>query len=83
MLILQGERDYQVTLEDLAGWKTYLSGQSNVEFKTYPKLNHLFLEGEGKSAPAEYLDPGHVPVYVIDDIARWITTGKTSATPGG
>jgi dienelactone hydrolase len=83
ILVLQGERDYQVTLEDLAGWKTYLSGQSNVEFKTYPKLNHLFLEGEGKSAPAEYLDPGHVPVYVIDDIARWITTGKTSATPGG
>jgi dienelactone hydrolase len=80
MLILQGERDYQVTLEDLAGWKKYLSGRGNVEFKTYAKLSHLFLEGEGKSVPAEYLNPGHVPPYVIDDIARWIKTGKTSAT---
>ncbi|MGH9763920.1 MAG: alpha/beta fold hydrolase, partial [Blastocatellia bacterium] len=49
ILVLQGERDYQVTLEDFAGWKKYLSGRRGVEFKTYPKLNHLFEEGEGKS----------------------------------
>jgi fermentation-respiration switch protein FrsA (DUF1100 family) len=72
MLILQGERDYQVTMEDLAGWKKYLSSKPNVEFKTYPKLNHLFIEGEGKSTPQEYNVAGHVAEIVIDDIAGWM-----------
>ena len=72
MLILQGERDYQVTMEDFAGWKKELSSRPNVEFKTYPRLNHLFIEGEGKSKPAEYGVAGHVATGVIDDIAQWI-----------
>ena len=72
MLILQGERDYQVTMEDLAGWRKYLSSKPNVEFKTYPRLNHLFIEGEGKSTPKEYNVEGHVAEIVIDDIAGWI-----------
>jgi hypothetical protein len=72
MLILQGERDYQVTMEDLAGWKKYLSSKSNVEFKTYQRLNHLFIEGEGKITPQEYNVAGHVAEIVIDDIAEWI-----------
>ncbi len=71
MLVLQGERDYQITMEDFAGWKV-LSARKNVEFKSYPKLNHLFLEGEGKAAPSEYDNPGNIPSYVIDDIAAWI-----------
>jgi fermentation-respiration switch protein FrsA (DUF1100 family) len=72
MLILQGERDYQVTMEDLENWKKYLSSKQNVEFKTYPKLNHLFIEGEGKSTPQEYNVAGHVDEIVIDDIAGWM-----------
>lgn len=72
ILILQGERDYQVTTLDLKGWKEGLSSQNNVEFKLYPKLNHLFLEGEGKSTPEEYFKEGHIPEYVIKDIAEWI-----------
>ena len=55
MLILQGERDYQVTMEDFAGWKKALGSRKDVTFISYPKLNHLFMEGEGKSTPAEYL----------------------------
>lgn len=72
MLILQGERDYQVTLDDLRGWRDALAGHSNVAFKTYPALNHLFLAGEGKSTPAEYLQPGHIPDQVLNDITRWV-----------
>ena len=72
MLILQGERDYQVTLDDLRGWREALAGHPGVTFKTYAALNHLFLPGEGKSTPAEYLQPGHIPDQVLDDIARWI-----------
>ena len=72
MLILHGESDYQVTREDFQLWKKSLSGRANVEFKVYPKLNHLFIEGQGKSTPAEYQRAGHVAKIVIDDIANWI-----------
>jgi dienelactone hydrolase len=71
LLILQGERDYQVTMKDFDRWKTALRSNANVSFKTYPKLNHLFIAGEGRSAPAEYEKAGHVPDEVIDDIAGW------------
>jgi len=72
MLILQGGRDYQVTEDDFDGWKNALSSRKDVEFKFYPKLNHLFIEGKGKSTPAEYSQASHVAKYVIDDIAAWI-----------
>ncbi len=74
MLILQGERDYQVTLQDLNGWREALDGHRNVVIKSYPTLNHLFLPGEGKSTPAEYERLGHIPDFVLDDIANWIQT---------
>ena len=54
MLILQGERDYQVTMADFAIWKQQLAGHTNATLKSYPRLNHLFMEGEGKSKPEEY-----------------------------
>ena len=72
MLFLQGERDYQVTLVDFERWKKELQSRQDVTFMTYPKLNHLFVEGEGKSTPGEYSIPGHVSKLVIDDIAKWI-----------
>jgi fermentation-respiration switch protein FrsA (DUF1100 family) len=72
LLILQGARDYQVTSADFEGWERSLSSRSNVEFKMYPKLNHFFIENEGKITPAEYEQAGHIAKYVIDDIADWI-----------
>ena len=72
ILILQGERDYQVTMTDFNLWKTGLADRKNAAFHSYPKLNHLFLAGEGKSTPDEYQAGGHVAVEVIDDMARWI-----------
>ncbi|HEV8580391.1 MAG TPA: alpha/beta fold hydrolase [Thermoanaerobaculia bacterium] len=72
LLILQGERDYQVTMDAFAAWKKALIGRSDVTFKSYPALNHLFIAGEGKSNPAEYQRPGHVAESVVADIASWI-----------
>ena len=72
MLILQGGRDYQVTLQDFNGWKSALSSHSNVLLKLYPDLNHLFISGKGKSTPTEYGTAGHVSEQVIADIAEWI-----------
>jgi dienelactone hydrolase len=72
MLILQGERDYQVTMTDFNLWKAAVGNAKGVVLKSYPALNHLFVAGEGKSMPAEYGRPGHVAPAVIDDIAKFI-----------
>ena len=73
ILVLQGERDYQVTMNDFAGWKQALAGRKDVTFKSYPKLNHFFVAGEGRSAPEEYKKPGHVA-------AQSSTTSRRSCT---
>jgi dienelactone hydrolase len=72
LLILQGGRDYQVTEVDFAAWKSGLANSKNVSFKFYPKLNHLFVSGDGKSSPEEYERGGHVAEEVINDIADWV-----------
>jgi fermentation-respiration switch protein FrsA (DUF1100 family) len=72
LLILQGARDYQVTEVDFNRWKEALDAQPNVTFKLYPKLNHLFIGGEGKSTPDEYEEPDHIAGPVVMDIAEWV-----------
>ncbi len=73
LLVLQGARDYQVTSVDFENWKKALSGRADVAFRLYPKLNHLFGEGAGFSAPAEYARRhASVAPEVLDDIANWI-----------
>jgi len=73
MLILQGSRDYQVTTDDFENWKKALGMRQDVEFHLYPKLNHLFFEGEGILTPYEYIQKhGSVAPYVIEDISAWI-----------
>lgn len=76
MLILQGERDYQVTMLDFAAWKKALGSRKDVTFISYPRLNHLFIDGEGECTPAEYLTPGNVARVVIEDITRWVKSVK-------
>lgn len=73
MLILQGERDYQVNMKDFAAWKTGLQGMQGVTMKSYPALDHLLAEGTGKSTSADYDKPGqHVSQAVVDDVAKWV-----------
>jgi len=72
LLVLQGERDYQATMVDFARWKKALAGSPAASFKSYPTLNHLFQEGEGKATPAEYDREGHVAEPVVADIAAFL-----------
>jgi len=76
ILIMQGLRDYQVTPREYKIWQHKLHKKNNVSFKSYAKLNHLFLEGQGKSFPKEYENKGNVPQYVISDIAQWVKTNQ-------
>jgi len=77
ILILRGDRDYQVAVEDVEAWKKVLAGTPHVEFVALPGLNHLFILGSGKPGPAEYDVPGHVEPVVIERIAAF-----TASTPG-
>jgi hypothetical protein len=72
LLILQGERDYQVTMDDYRGWQGALSARNDVVFMSYPALNHLFMPGEGPGKPAEYEVTANVAEAVVADIADWL-----------
>ena len=71
IFVLQGERDYQVTMEDFAFWRFGLWRNKNAFFKSYPKLNHLLQEGTGKATPMEYSRASSVPAYVLNDLAAF------------
>jgi len=72
ILVLQGERDYQVTMTDFNLWKDNLSTNPKNQFISYSNLNHLFMNGAGKSTPSEYEKQGNVEEKVILDIAAWV-----------
>jgi hypothetical protein len=73
VLVLAGERDFQVPMTDFDAWKKALTGRKDVVFKSYPALNHLFMPGEGKSTEDEYKKPSHVAPEAIDDLAKFLT----------
>jgi dienelactone hydrolase len=73
ILVLRGERDYQVTDEDVATWRKGLKGVPRAELVSIPEANHLFIRGTGKPNPAEYGVPGHVDVTVIDRLASFVS----------
>jgi uncharacterized protein len=73
MLILQGGRDYQVTVaDDLKRWQEGLAHRNDITFRIYPADNHYFFPGAGPSSPDEYAPPQHVDHRVITDISAWI-----------
>jgi hypothetical protein len=69
---LQGERDYQVKMIDFDIWKKTMQNKKHVSFKSYPTLNHLFIEGKGPSTPKEYTQAGNMSEEVIIDIVNWV-----------
>lgn len=73
LLILQGARDYQVTLKnDYSGWCNALEGHSQASLKVYSEMNHLFVRGEELASPQEYEASGNVDPKVLEDITQWI-----------
>lgn len=80
ILIVQGGRDYQVTVDDdLARWQAGLAGRPEVTVRVYPTANHLLARGSGPLTPAEYDMPQHVDPEVLADIAHWLTTAGAAA----
>lgn len=77
MLILQGSADFQVYVDkDYKLWQDALSGRTNVTFKLYDGLSHLFMPNQVSPTGAPdvtlYNAPNHVDAKVISDIAAWV-----------
>lgn len=77
VLVLQGERDKQVSMDDFILWQEKLKDHPAAEFISYPALNHLFGDYQGEpvtlmNIAAEYATRTPVAEQVILDIAAFI-----------
>ncbi|SKB71250.1 alpha/beta fold hydrolase [Daejeonella lutea] len=72
VLVVQGEKDFQVSLQDYNIWRAALAANKNVTFKLYPDLNHLLSSQKDKGTGLQYRTPANVSAKLIDDIALWI-----------
>jgi hypothetical protein len=71
-LVLQGERDYQVNMDEFNKWIDMTENLGNFNFISYEKLNHLMMPGEGKPNSEEYMVKNKVSEDVIEDIYQFI-----------
>ena len=71
-LLLQGEEDYQVTMEDYERWEEAVGKKPNWKLILYPDLVHAFVPGQKAEGQAVYLKGGHVDPQVIQDIADFV-----------
>lgn len=78
MLIMQGEKDFQVKADkDFKDYQELLKDRDNVTFRLYENLNHAFVPsvyGDIAKAKKEYNVEQHINEEVIADIANWINT---------
>lgn len=78
MLIMQGEKDFQVKADiDFKAYQDLLNGKEDITFKLYKKLNHAFVPsvyGNIAKAKKEYNVEQHISEEVMADIADWIWT---------
>jgi len=80
LLIMQGEKDFQVKAKiDFTGYQKLLKGRKNVTFKLYEGLDHAFVSYITENiaeAKKEYGVERHIGEDVIDDIANWIIKNR-------
>ncbi|MCA1613220.1 MAG: hypothetical protein LC800_03480 [Acidobacteria bacterium] len=62
-------------------WRHALAGRKDAAFKSYPKLDHGFPEGEGPGQPSDYAARRNVAPYVVADIAAWIKRHRSAPRP--
>ena len=79
VLLLQGEEDYQATMEDFGIWKDALGGKENWQMISYPGLTHAFTPGLKTEGAAVYARSDKTDAQVLQDIADFIV--RTGANP--
>ncbi len=78
-LLLQGEEDYQVTMEDFAIWQEAVGEKENWQLISYPGLIHAFTQGQKAEGAAAYSRNEKVDPQVIEDIAGFISSFGAAA----
>lgn len=73
-LLLQGEEDYQVTMEDFRLFRDALGEKENWTFRSYPGLVHVFIHGLKTDGPAVYQSNERMDRNVTADVADFILT---------
>ena len=76
VLLLQGEEDYQVTMEDFGIWQEKLGKKENWTMISYPGLIHCFVQGLKAEGSEAYMRDGRVDAQVIADIAAFIHAAR-------
>ena len=71
LLLLQGGRDYQVTVDEHSRFAAALPDHIDVTTHLYPAGDHYLFAGSVPSTPASYREPHHVDPAVIADISAW------------
>ena len=72
VLLLQGEEDYQVTMEDFGIWQEHFGKKENRTLKSYPGLTHCFTPGVKTEGVNAYLGDKKIDARVISDIAEFV-----------
>ena len=73
MLFLQGDADYQVTVEDFELWKQALKNNPLATFKVFKSLTHTMIYGvHSPPSPDDYKTVDNVHESVIQAIAQWV-----------
>ena len=72
VLLLQGEEDYQVTMQDFGIWKDAVGEKENWRLISYPGLTHPFASGQKTEGAAVYSRAGRMDAQVIQDIADFV-----------
>lgn len=74
VLVIHGDRDYQVIDADIAVWRAGLEATKLASFVTLAGDNHLLVTGRGPPNPTEYKLPAHVDARAIARIVRFVTS---------
>ncbi|WP_027295841.1 alpha/beta hydrolase [Robinsoniella sp. KNHs210] len=72
VLVLQGEEDYQVTMDDFKIWEEHFKEKANWEFQSFPGLTHVFMPGKYEDGAANYQGEKHIPEEVMASIATFV-----------
>ena len=72
LLVLQGEKDFETTMDDFGQWKTLWKGRSHVDYRSFSGLNHYFMKSSGKQDKSDYDSEGTIDADVSSQIIQWI-----------
>ena len=72
LLVLQGEKDFETTMDDFGQWKPLWKGRSHVDYRSFSGLNHYFMKSSGKQDKSDYDSEGTIDADVSSQIIQWI-----------